>query len=135
MWAVGPVRQRADLPRPVRGNRRQRQRLRLEIVEQQAAVELQVARDLAPIDVPSRVGELQLAVDDRAGAAGDDRARSGRKFREGGFDRLGKAGIVAGMDMHGLGQRAVGRRLDGETRVCAADVGNEDGEGECHEGI
>ena len=133
--AVAPVRERADLPRPVGGNGRQRQRLRLEIVEQQPAFEFQLARDLAPVDVPGRVGELQLAVDDRPRAAGDDRARPGGEFWQRRFDGFGEAGIVAGVDMHGLRQRGVGLFLDGEARVGAADVGNEDGEGEAHGGI
>ena len=124
-----------DLARPPVGDRRQRQRLRLEIVEQQPAGELQPLGDLAPVDMPGRIRELQFAVDNRPGAAGDRRAWPRGEFGQDRLDRVSEAGIVAGMDMHGFRQRRVGALLEREPRIGAADVRDEDGKIKAHPSI
>ena len=71
------------------------------------APRLEPPRDLAPVDMPGRVGELELAVDDRPGAAGDRPSAAARAS-------LGKrasiasaeAGIIAGVHVHGLAKLA-----------------------------
>jgi hypothetical protein len=128
LWSARFEWDRADLPRPALGNGRQRQRLGLEIVEQQALGQAKPARRLGAVDHPRRIGQLEPAPVDRSGAADDERARAlavrGDR-RLGGF---GQAGVVVGLEVDRLADRDVGRRLQGEARVGAADVDDENGE-------
>jgi len=91
--------------------------------------------DLAPVDYPGRVGELQLLVDDGSGAAGDHRARTGGKARQRRLDRLGKAGIIVGAFVNGGRKHGLRGFQQRKPRIGAADVGDEDGKGEAHRRI
>ena len=88
---LGPARaerRRPDRARPFPRNCGQRQRLGLEIVEQQPLAEAEPARRLGTVDQPGRVGEPERAPVDRPGAADDDRTRPPAEIGDRRLDRL-----------------------------------------------
>ncbi len=103
-------------------------RLRLEIVEQQPLSEAEPPRRLGAVHHPGRVGELELAPVDRPGAADEQRARPRAERGDRRLGRFDEAGIIVGLEMNRRAERRVGRRLQGEARVGAADIDDDDRE-------
>ena len=108
--------ERPDPPHPGFRDRRQRQRLRLEVVEQQPLAKARAARRLRPVHHPGRVGELKGPPDDRPGAADDHRARARPELGRRRLDRLGQARIVVGPQMDDLAQARSGLVREREAR-------------------
>ena len=119
--------ERADPARPTFGNRGQRQRLRLEVVEQQALREAELGRRSGAVHHPGRVGELEPAIDDRAGAAGDDRTRPGAEPRDRRLDRFRQSGVVPGSEVDYRSERRLGRNFERKTHIRAAGVADQRG--------
>ena len=119
---------RTDRPRPALRDRRQRQGLRLEIVEQQPLGEAEPPRRLGAVHHPRRIGELEPAPVDRPGAADENRTRPRAERsdrRLGGFDQ---PGIVVGLEMNCGAEWRIRRPLQSEAGVGAADVDDDDRE-------
>ena len=120
---------RADRRRPAGLQHRQGQRLRLEIIEQEALIELQLGCDCGAVDRPGRIGQLDLAPLDRAGGAGDQGARPDAEALEGRRQRSLEARMRRRLARKTGKERRIGAHLQSEARIGAADVAKNDGEG------
>jgi hypothetical protein len=91
-----PEIERPNAARPIGRNRRERQGLRLEVVEQQPLSKASAPRGFGPVHHPGRVGEFEGPAHDRPRPAGDHRAGALAELRRGRLNRLGQPGIVLG---------------------------------------
>ena len=122
---AGAEAQRPNSPGPKLGDGRQRKRLCLEVVEQQALPETEAAGDIGAVHNPRRVGQFKRAADDRTRAAGDHRARARLDFEYSRFDRLNQSRIVPGLEMYDVAERRVRLRLQSQPNVRAADIADQ----------
>ena len=122
----------ADLAHPFRPHRRQGQRLGLEIVEDQALLQVGGTGDLGTVDGPARVGHVHRAAMHRTRGAGDHRPGPCRKVLDRVGDRGLEAGIVTGGEMLRIRRVGAGLFDEREARIGAADVANQNRKREMH---
>ncbi len=117
---------RTDRADPGRADRRQRQGLRFEIVEQQTIVEPEQGRDLRAVEHPWRIGQLQAAPFDGPCPAGQDgpgtHGFAGGRRR----DSLAQAREIAGEQMRQKAEGLLRVILNRDPAVRPADVTDND---------